>query len=68
MTNQRFNERLNEIYQLGCEMRKPGGDKLAESRYRVVVAELLLLVLDSLHVLRTGLYILLGASIAKLFF
>lgn len=49
-------------------MRKPGGDKLAESRYRVVVAELLLLVLDSLHVLRTGLYILLGASIAKLFF
>lgn len=68
MTSKRFEERLGEIYQLGCEMRKPGGDKLAESRYKVVVAELMLLILDSLHALRTGLYILLGAFIAKLFF
>lgn len=68
MTEERFNERLSEIYQLGCEMRKPGGDKFAESRYRVVVAELLLLVLDSLHALRTILCILLGAFIANLLF
>lgn len=47
-------------------MRKPGGDKFAESRYRVVVAELLLLVLDSLHALRTILCILLGGALGVL--
>lgn len=66
MTEKRFNERLNEIYHLGCEMRKPGGDKFAESRYRVVVAELLLLVLDSLHALRTILCVLLGGALGVL--
>lgn len=68
MNEKRFCERLDEIYKLGDEMRKPGGDKIAESRYRVVVAELLLLILDSLHALRTILCFLVGVLFAKLFF
>lgn len=67
MNDARFKERLDEIYKLGQQMRKPGGDQFAESRYRVIVAELLLLILDSLHVLRTVLFFLLGAFFAHFF-
>lgn len=66
MTEERFKERLNEIYRIGSQMRKSHGDQLAESRYREIVAELLLLILDSLHSLRTALFFLIGLLFGNL--
>lgn len=65
MTKKRFNERLDEIYRVGNQMRKPNGDQLAECRYREIMAELLLLILDSLHVIRTALFFLIGFFLLK---
>lgn len=68
MTYSRFKERADEIYELWEQMREPGCNQFAESRYKVIVAELLLLILVSIQALRTVLWIMLIALIANFFF
>ena len=68
MTYSRFKERADEIYKLGEQMREPGCNQFAESRYKVIVAELLLLILVSVQALRAVLWIVLVALIANFLF
>ena len=52
MTYKRFQERADELEQLGAEMGKPGRHEFAEARYKVIVAELLILILHGIDLLR----------------